>query len=181
MSDTEHIIEEVLSGAINRYEEVIALFQQDVWRVVAAARLGPTAAEELVHRTFVNAYQHLRQYRRGTNFQFWLKAIARNLVRNRLRRQVCRTKYQQLYREHVLALLESDADVPDDENPRVAALRECLGKLAANYREVVRLRYEKGFSLKKIAELANETATAVKQRLWRARLALRDCIEAAQP
>ena len=47
----------------------------------------PESVDDIAQETFVIAYRKLTMFERGTNFGAWLRTIARNLVRNELRRQ----------------------------------------------------------------------------------------------
>ena len=47
----------------------------------------PESVDDIAQETFVVAYKKLTMFERGTNFGAWLRTIARNLVRNELRRQ----------------------------------------------------------------------------------------------
>ena len=176
LSGIDTIVEDVLSGDINKYEDIVEMFQQDVWKVVAGARFDHDTASDLVHQTFVNAYQRLTQYRQGTHFVFWIKQIARNLVRKKMREMACRSKHQNFYRDSLDALLGSD-ERTEYEDTRAKALRACLPKLSKRNLQVFQFKYDALFSLKKIAQMMNETENGIKQRLWRSRLALRNCVE----
>ena len=64
-----------------------------------------------------------------------------------------------------------------DFGERVAALEECLQKLPARQRKYVALRYDQDTPLREIAARLNRTENAVAAILYRARLALAQCIE----
>jgi RNA polymerase sigma factor (sigma-70 family) len=46
-----------------------------------------SASEDLVQQTFVKAFMSLDNYQTGRDFGAWLRTIARNLLRNELRRR----------------------------------------------------------------------------------------------
>lgn len=170
------MLSRVLSGDVEEYEEVIRAYQQDVYRVVAMARFDWATAKDLVQRTFVQAYLHLDTYKSGTNFPAWLKTIARNLVREELRRHACKQRHLQTYRDEVAISLEETGRADEVEERRIEALRHCRQKLPESYSEIVDLHYSQARQIDELAGATGKTPEAVKQMLWRARLMLRQCI-----
>lgn len=177
VNEPESIINDVLTGDVDRYAEIIRLYQPDVWKVVAVARFDLETVRELVHRTFVEAYQHLHQYRTGTSCLNWIKKIARNLVLKEIRWRSRQSWHLHLYQHHLAARLETEQELDRYEERRIEALRRCSQNLPETYMRILRLRYEKARSIDEISGVLGRTSDAVKQMLWRARLMLRDCIE----
>lgn len=178
MTDSpDTVLGQVLSGQMEKYEEIVLAYQQDIYRVVAVARLDWATARDLVQRTFVQAYLHLDSYQRGTHFGAWLKTIARNLVREEIRRTSCKQRHLQIYRDEVERDLENEAQADPAADPRLEALRHCRQRLPESYAQIVELHYSKSLGIQELGEATGRTAEAAKQMLWRARLMLRDCID----
>lgn len=75
------------------------------------------------------------------------------------------------------------ADQPDPEGTHLRRLhlKSALHHLKADRREVLLLHYLGGFSLKEIAELGNESLSAVKTRISRARREVKTLMEGGLP
>ncbi len=172
----DQVVEQVLNGDVQKYEQIILAQQQNIYKLVATARLDWATAKDIVQRTFVQAYLHLDSYKTSTNFAAWLKTIARNLVREELRRRACKQHHLQVYRDQVAICFEETGGADAAEERHIDALRHCLGKLPESYSKIVELHYSQSRGIEELAEATGKTAEAVKQMLWRARSMLRECI-----
>ena len=147
-------------------------------------------AEELVQDTFLSAWQNLHNFRGDSAFSSWLHRICANFALMRLRRK--RLEPQRMEEGEVLPEPRFDSNgalfgVPSYEwarGPDQAALDKELGQaiesataqLPDDYRAVFILRDHEGLSYEEIAQALGLTVAAVKSRLHRARLALRESI-----
>jgi RNA polymerase sigma factor (sigma-70 family) len=74
-------------------------------------------------------------------------------------------------------MAEVDGQPGDTLNEKIAALTDCLARLAPAYREPVELHYQQHRTPEWIAEHLATTREAVHKRLQRARLQLAECLE----
>lgn len=169
------VVAGVLSGDIERYQELVEAYQRDVWRVVAGRGYSQDTARELVQQTFVEGYCHLARYQPGRDFRVWLQGIARNLVRKELRTWAHRSRHRESYRAHLETLIQEEQDAEGD--PRLEALATCRESLDAESRSVIDAFYHEGRSLEAIAARLGRSLVAAKQLLWRIRGQLRHCVE----
>ena len=144
----------------------------------------PESVDDIAQEAFVIAYRKLTMFERGTNFGAWLRTIARNLVRNELRRQGRRRVLANDVAEFLLSRADEKSTHPSVEveqaeqhEQRVSALRECLQKLPERSRRLVQQRYFEELSLGVIAADEETNANNVSQILFRLRAALSDCIQ----
>jgi len=178
MTPTEinSVVTRVLGGEIDAYEEIVRRYQQEVWRVVAAMLLNIQKTEDLVQQTFINAYQHLHRYQLGRDLGAWLKEIARNEVRQEIRRLTREDRRLELYHGYLLQMYDSPS-----ASARQAALEEalarCTEKLPPASAKLVELRYQSALNFTEIAGMVGHTIDATLQQLARIRNALRECIE----
>lgn len=135
----------------------------------------PDLIDEVAHDTFVFAYQNLGDFTEGS-MQPWLRSIAHNLLRDRLkayaRESIKHERYSEMVRWET-ALGAADKPV-SDESDRLAA---CLEKLGPHQRTVLDLRYELQLSSEEIAQRTGRSTLAVRTLLMRVRQQLRKCIE----
>jgi len=116
---------------------------------------------------------------RGGGVGKWLRGILHNLLRNRRRKE---HRSRLLFdSEMVVAaerrFVEAKADRDEVWQARKLALEDCLERLPADQRELLRERYEMGRSVKNVAELRRLAANALSKRLERVRHMLRECVE----
>ena len=169
------IVQKVRDGNIDAFSELVAAYQESVWRVTAYVLDGRTVREELVQQTFVDAYRHLDRFELGRDMGAWLCGIARNLVRQHLRTRGRAQRWFVAYVEYVEAMDSSrDRNAEEDID---AVLRDCREELSDTARTALALRYEQDMSFEQMAEMMNRSVPAVRQLLQRIRESLRACME----
>lgn len=175
--EADRIVAEVLAGDTQAFAGLVRMYQETVWRIAAALLRDRDATENLVQQVFVDAYFHLDQYARGTDFGAWIRTVARNRLRKELRTAGREDRRLATYRERLAERIKAEAgDTRDDSDAYVAALRDCRQALTPRDAAIVRLRYEKGLSFEAIAETQGQSPEAVQRMLSRIRFRLRDCI-----
>ncbi len=173
---TRGIIEKVLAGDLEQYREIVRAFEADVFRTAAPVLGSRSAAEDLTQEVFVAAYERLDSFDLRQPFRPWLLGIARNLVRNELRRRTREAARLELYSRYLDAMT-SDAESSDADENISAALAKCRQQLGNVADVAIRGRYDEGLSLEALADRLRRSVTATRQLLYRTRLTLRDCIE----
>jgi len=135
----------------------------------------PDLIDEVAHDAFVFAYQNITDFTTGS-MQPWLRSIAHNLLRDRLKAYARESVKHERYSEMVrweMALETVDKPV-SDESDHLAA---CIEKLRHHQRTVLDLRYEAQLSSDEIAQRTGRSTLAVRTLLMRVRQQLRKCIE----
>ncbi len=139
-------------------------------------------AEDILQETFLQAFQHLKDFRGEARLCTWLYRIAYNLALMRLRR-----KEPETVSIDQPILLENDEEVPrelfdwcclpEEELLRAelrSVLDEAIRSLPPSLRTVFLLRDVEGLSTEEVAGILGISTDAVKTRLHRARLQLRE-------
>lgn len=175
--DVSAAIAAVRAGEPSRYEEVIVTYQQILWAVVARYGLDRETVRDVVQQAFIEAYLALDRFDPQREFGAWLCGIACNLVRKELRARSCHHRHEEIYRQHLEHRLQETEQAAPEEDPLLRNLRRCRERLDAGVREVLDGFYERSESIDAIAVRLGRSAVAVKQLLWRTRVALRRCIE----
>jgi RNA polymerase sigma-70 factor (ECF subfamily) len=174
---TDELVGRVLGGDTQTFAALVRRYEGEVWGV-AAALLGDRASTvNLVQQTFVNAYERLEQYRAGHDFARWLKGIARNLVREDLRRREREVRTLAAYRQYLDAVYADEARSEQHQQDLDRLVAACRAQLAPAAARALDLRYEHGLGLEEVAAALSRTVAATRQLLFRARLALRACVE----
>jgi RNA polymerase sigma-70 factor (ECF subfamily) len=180
VSETDLLVARVLDGDLDAYGRLVGLYQTQVWSIVVRMLRDTQSTEDLVQQTFVQAYRQLHLFEPGRDFGIWLKAIARNLVRNEIRRRCRENRHLGHYWETL------DHELEREESPtfsREEELRETLAKCMRGLPErlgrIVEMRYHLALEIEVIAHQMGRTVGATRQLLSRARLMLRDCARQA--
>ncbi|MSU59657.1 MAG: RNA polymerase sigma factor [Pedosphaera sp.] len=136
----------------------------------------PQLVDELAHDTFVFAFRHLGEFKVGTSFRAWVRAIAWNL----LRAEVQRFAREQANLDRLTAWQLADWETSATESPPSAEaehLQSCLDQLDAPLRELITLKYRDDHSTETIATKLKRSLVWVRVSLFRVRAQLRECIE----
>lgn len=174
--EIDGIVDRILAGDLDAYEAIVRGYQREVWRVAAAMLLSREKTEDLVQQTFINAFQHLDRYERGRDLGAWLKEIARNEVRQEIRRRLREDRRLAIYYGHLVQRYDT-ATTSTREERLEEALASCREKLPPASAKLVDLRYDSALDFSQIASFIGRTVEATRQQVARIRLALRDCIE----
>ena len=178
------LIERILSGHQELFLDLIRPHQRTVYATVFALLANKQDAEDVAQDALVKALGGLNQFRKESSFGTWLIQIAINEARMRNRKQ---------WRIPMLSLTDDKDDakayIPKDfedwrEIPSTAlerletreALVKALASLAQHYREAFVLRDIHELSISETSSILGISPGAVKTRLRRARLMLRDIL-----
>ncbi len=128
-------------------------------------------AENFAHEAYLLALKHLGSFNGTGPFEAWLSRIAVNVVKGHFRTASSRLTDQFNNRDFAVEERES----PYDEEER-AMVRDGIKRLSETLREVARLSFVEGLSMKEISGKTGLSEKTVKARLHRARLVLKKYI-----
>jgi len=167
-------------GESAAFQQLVETYSPRIYNLALKMLGDPDVAEDILQETFINAYRAIDRFEGRSHISTWLYRIAHNAVLMRLRKE---------QRIPDLKSLEDDVDLDvlsapgqwDDAPERRLLQAELIGKMdeaLANLSEALRvvfvLRDIDGLSTAETAEVLDLSETAVKSRLHRARLALRE-------
>ncbi len=172
-------------GDVGAFEQLLRRSQGMVFRVAQHITGSREDAEEVVQEAFLKAFQNLERFEERSRFSTWVTRITVNtaLMRIRSRRGHEAVPLHEEDPDDPSALAEEVADWrPDPEqlysrNELRAILARALAGLPQHYSTVFLLRDVEGFSTAETAEALGLSVTAVKARLLRARLQLRQRLD----
>jgi len=175
----EPLIRQTLKGDRQAFGEIVRAFQQPI-RAWAVATCPPGGdADEVAQRTFVAAFNRLKEYQPGTNFQAWLFTIARYQMMTEATRLRRLADYHSRFAPDLLQReLERrlDEEKPELIVERLDALKQCVNCLGDNARELLAWRYDESISLAEMAERTGRSVGALKKHLFQIRQKLQQCI-----
>ncbi len=137
---------------------------------------------DVVQDAFVSAFRSIGAFREESRFVTWLTGIVINRGRTRLRQLASRRRLEGPSRD---GMDRADSG-PDAGNPvfdtvakreRSTRIQACISGLDEDQRVVLVLRDIQEFSYEEITDILKIPDGTVKSRLFRARLALRNCLK----
>src|SRR5512142_2502123 len=182
VSDELMLVRAAKNGDMGAFEELVKRYDRNVFRIAQHITQNREDAEDVVQDAFLKAYGNLNQFQEQSKFYTWLVRIAVNEALMKLRRR----------RPERTVSLDEDVKTEEDSIPREVAdwspnpeqqykqaeLKEILTKtingLPPSFRTVFVLRDVEGLSTEETAEALGLSIPAVKSRLLRARLQLRE-------
>lgn len=161
-------------------------YQHQVFAIVFRMLGDRAEAEDLAQEVFVTVFKAIDRFRGDSKLSTWIYRIATNHARNRIkylrRRHHGRTKELEDTRESsYLRPLSESFDRPDDRaegNQLEHIVKQALGEIDEDHREVIVLRDLEQLSYSEIAQILNVAEGTVKSRLFRARASLQQRIQA---
>src|SRR5678816_2506279 len=176
------LVQAAQQGDISAFEQLVSRYDRNVFRIAQHITQNREDAEDVVQDAFLKAYQKLDQFQGNSKFYTWIVRIAVNEALMKLRKRKSDK------------LVSMDEDVETDEgtitrefadwspNPEQqynqAELNDILSRtiqgLPASFRTVFVLRDVEGLSTEETADALGLSIPAVKSRLLRARLQLRE-------
>lgn len=181
--DEPQLVAAAKRGDQSAFEELVNRYERRIYRVTLHITQNAADAEDAMQDAFVKAYEHLKDFQGDSRFYTWLVRIAVNESLMRLRKR----------RPNVLSLDEPVAGDDNDMTREIedwgpspekrfeqsemsGILEKVIGKLEPIYRAVFVLRDVGDVSTEETAKILDITIPAVKSRLLRARLKLRELL-----
>ncbi|HUV71021.1 MAG TPA: sigma-70 family RNA polymerase sigma factor [Terracidiphilus sp.] len=176
------LVERVRGGDIAAYDELVRKYERQIFRIAQHITQNREDAEDVMQDAFLKAYQKLDQFQGNSKFYTWLVRIAVNESLMRLRKR----------RTGKMVSIDEDLETEDGSVPRDLAdwapdpeqnytqtelgkiLEKTIKGLPPGFRVVFELRDVQGLSTEDTAEALGLSVPAVKSRLLRARLQLRE-------
>jgi len=175
-------------GDVDAFEQLVRRHQKRMINIAYRIVGDYDEACEVVQEGFISAYKNIKGFKGKAKFATWLYAIVINCSRNRLKQLRSRR-----YREGCSIddpIMTPDGEIPGDPpSSEPSALdrleardikqhvQGCINTLDAEFKEVIVLRDLQGFSYEEISAMLKVPEGTVKSRLFRAREAMRACLQ----
>ncbi|HET9178273.1 MAG TPA: sigma-70 family RNA polymerase sigma factor [Terriglobia bacterium] len=170
------------AGSYEAFEDLVNRYEKKIYRLGLNLTGNPEDAEDMLQETFLKAFEHLSDFREDSRFYTWIVRIAINqgLMKLRKRRGSKEVRIEDGENDDGEVIPRDFADWrpnPEQELQRTeleTILQNAAHSLPMTFRTVFFLRDVEGLSTEETAELLNLSEGAVKARLFRARLRLRE-------
>jgi RNA polymerase sigma-70 factor (ECF subfamily) len=182
VSDELALVQAAKGGDIEAFSQLVKRYDRNIFRIAQHITHNEEDAQDVVQEAFLKAYTNLEQFQGNSKFYTWLVRIAVNEALMKLRRR----------RADKTVSIDEDVETEDGSMPREVAdwspnpeqlygqselgdiLKKTIQGLPPGFRTVFVLRDVEGLSTEETAEMLGLSVPAVKSRLLRARLQLRE-------
>ena len=168
------LMQRVRVGDREAFGHLIDRYQRSVYGYLRARLRQVSDAEDMTQEVFLRCYQARARFDDGALVKPWLLGIARNLLREHVRRY--RKRGEVTWTEFCLELETARAVSFGEDGSDTLWLGECVEELGPSAREAIEWHYRMDRRLSEIAAVQHRSEGAVKLLLHRARQALRDCL-----
>lgn len=176
------LVAKARTGDVSAYDALVRKYERQIFRIAQHITQNREDAEDVMQDSFLKAYEKLDQFQGNSKFYTWLVRITVNESLMRLRKR----------RTGKMVSIDEDLETDEGSVPRDLAdwapdpeqnftqteLGEILEKtikgLPPGFKIVFELRDVQGLSTEDTAEALGLSVPAVKSRLLRARLQLRE-------
>jgi len=180
IDDELQLVTAARAGDITAFEALVSRYERKIFRLAMNITQNREDAEDVMQEAFLKAYEHLPGFEGNSRFYTWLVRIAVNQALMKLRKrrpgqlsldQEIETDEDSFFRE-----VEDWGPSPEerfDQTELHEILNKVIAELEPPFRIVFQLRDIEELSTEETAEALNLSVPAVKSRLLRARLKLR--------
>jgi len=145
-------------------------FEDYLYNYISQKVGRPEDVEEILQDVFVAAIYSLPSFSGKSSLKSWLTSIARHEIADFYRKQkVKRILFSRLPILETIADQALSPEMAMEEKEIKEKMISCFLSLSEGYRQVLRLKYIEGYTVKKIAFLTGKSVKAVESRLRRAR------------
>jgi RNA polymerase sigma-70 factor (ECF subfamily) len=180
--DEPALVARAQAGDQDAFGALVNEYERRIYRLAQNITQNDEDAEDVLQETFLKAYEHLPGFQRNSKFYTWIVRIAVNESLMKLRKrkgnrfvsldEPIETGEEEVKRE--IAVWEDNPEQRYSREELRSILDDAVQSLKPDFRTVFVLRDIEELSTEETAEALGISVPAVKSRLLRARLALRE-------
>jgi RNA polymerase sigma-70 factor (ECF subfamily) len=180
--DESTLVSKAQAGDSSAFSDLVTRYQNKIYRLAKHITQNDEDAEDVLQEAFLKAYEHLDGFQGNSKFYTWIVRIAVNEALMKLRKrktdrsvpldEPIDTGEEMVNRE--IAVWEDNPEQRYSRQEMQQILDEAVDTLKPDFRTVFVLRDIEELSTEETAEALGISVPAVKSRLLRARLALRE-------
>ncbi len=166
------LIKTCLSGHQDAFAEIVTRYKKLVHNVIYNCTGGNRDTDDLSQEVFLKVYKSLGRYNPDYKFATWVIKITTNVCID----WISRNKNETVTADALTQVRDNRAN-PEDQylkNEDLGRIRKAINALPEKYRIPVVLFHQQGLPYKELEEILNQPETIIKNRLYRARLMLKD-------
>lgn len=167
------LVNRTLDGDQGAFEVLVRRHQSALFRRARWMGLDHDTASDMVQDSLIKAYESLGTCRAPDRFKLWVGRILRNkcldFLKSAARRGVVLVSHP--------PTASGNAEFEHDTQTLRKRLNEALAVLPEEQREAFLMKHGENLSYEEMAELTGTSVSAMKMRVHRARLSLRESLE----
>lgn len=182
---------DLMAGSPEAFDRFVKVFRPKIFQYSLLMCGQREDAEEIAQETLLKVFENFEQLREPEHLRAWVFRIAKNACLMKRRKSVF-APAQELSLEDFLPHSQDDGGgrkleipdrsaLPDDQvlrSEKQRIVREAIHELPEIYRSVVLLRDMEELSTEEAAQVLDVSQEVIKTRLHRARLAIRQKLDA---
>jgi RNA polymerase sigma-70 factor (ECF subfamily) len=176
----DRLLADARAGDRHALETLLERHQAQIYRFGMKMCRDPEDAKDVLQDTLLAMARGVRDFRGASSISTWLYTIARSFcIKKRRRSKFAPEEERSLDTDLTTEAkhLAAPGESPDEAlagKQVETALEQAIAALEPMYREVLLLRDAEGLTAPEVAEIIGVTPQAVKSRLHRARLSVRE-------
>ncbi len=180
--DEASLVAKAKAGDAQAFTDLVRQYERKIYRLAKHITQNDEDAEDVLQETFLKAYEHLEGFQGNSKFYTWIVRIAVNEALMKLRKrkgdrtvpldEPVDTGEEMVTRE--IAVWEDNPEQRYSREEMQEILETAVESLKPDFRTVFVLRDIEELSTEETAATLGISIPAVKSRLLRARLALRE-------
>lgn len=143
-------------------EDVIKMYSDTVYKVALSTMKNEADAQDIFQEVFLRYVKYKNGFSSAQHLKAWLIRVTLNC---------CNTMHTTKKRKDGLELT---MDIAQEEEVDTGSMRYLVETMEERYRIVIHLFYYEEYAVKDIAHILKESEGAIKTRLYRARVMLKD-------
>jgi RNA polymerase sigma-70 factor, ECF subfamily len=181
-SEELDLVTRARTGDTSAFGDLVRRYERKIYRLAKNITQNDEDAEDVLQDTFLKSYEHLNDFQGNSKFYTWLVRIAVNEALMKLRKrktdrtvpldEPVDTGEETVVRE--IAVWDEDPEQKYSQEELAGILNDSVQSLKPAFRTVFVLRDIEELSTEETAQALNISIPAVKSRLLRARLQLRE-------
>ncbi len=184
----DRLVARLRQGDHAAFEEVVRQYESKVYSLARGLTRNEADAQDAVQDTFLSVFKNVKSFKGGSSLSTWIYRITVNAALMKMRRR--RYDDRSVPIDEAMPTFDEDghriATLPD-WHPRAdemllnremgGHLRQAIATLEADYRSVLIMRDQEGLTNEEVAAVLGLSLAAVKSRLHRARIFVRERIK----
>jgi RNA polymerase sigma-70 factor (ECF subfamily) len=167
------LVEEAQKGNRRAFQELVSLYQEDIYRMMYYRTYSQMDAEDLTQEVFVQAFRKIKSLNNVERFRSWLFSIGINRCRDLQRKRKLLSIFGMgsWHDQDTLADITSNTSNQVQENIQQEKfweqLKKLLHELSDSEREVFTMRFMDQLKIGEIANVLDKNESTVKTHLYR--------------
>ncbi len=162
-----------LNGDNDAFSELITRYKRLIYSVACKFSKDSEEIDDMAQDAFIKIYRSLSKYDDKYKFSTWSVKVATNICLDHVRRK----KFNLVSLDEIESFTGSTCNTPEEyylKKEKSQVLQDAIDGLPEIYRVPIVLYHQKGMSYKEIAEHLGKPMSIIKNRIFRARHALRE-------